>query len=1153
MLTTHSNAFHSPSITSGGPSSAGSRPASSKQRRGSSTPTAAGSLPRSDSYSSSKTAIPPNLDVIRQWSVADSHEELGRHITSLSKAAVNRRDIFGRTLLHLAAPQHGLSVSLVEALLNNSQVDTSIVDYESGWTPLHSALAHGNFTVAQMILAHSPETAAIRDKAGQRPLDLLRSMTFPLRESFEVNSEGASGLLTFGSNTNHNLGFADGDDKAVPREVKIQRDLSISRHLFTKSTISPMDIFLNEIGDENDDSDDNDSDSDSEARRRIRHGSKLAKIPVDAPTAKFLPLNVMKACISKYHSAVISSDDIGNLYVAGSSRGGRLGFGDHPNVPSTQFTFRQIPFFSAKTVVDVALGHSHTLALTAEGTVFSFGTNEYGQLGYPTPSIRPGAQYPEQHSPQEVTGATLSSGERIIGITASRIHSVAYSEHCLLIWGKNIGQMGFTRLETSYDVGQLYNYSKSRRRRSSANVVNGSTDSVGQPTGLLNTGIDPKDGGIVQVLPRVYAGIANKILQASACEIATVYLCEDHCVWVLMNDENFKIKFPRTLDNPPDRAESFAAYQVKTPLLGRIVKITTSAMGYVCAVDDVGVVYTFNLRPHYVSPATMDAMSDEAVDGKVPLKGHLIAKNIKVKVMWKADTAEMAAVDADVADDGSVIVCTRQGTAWKSVLGFSKNKSSASKQNQGVISNTVAMYAGAISLSARYSYEQILLANRVFKVACDSLFSSFALLRSDYTPDVVGVNYSLSKIEFAHLLPRIEAGDTYPLNEYLSSTLPKQNFSTLFPRNKSKPTGSIYGPIFENERSPMLAALIGNSYLYMSFPGDSIRPYFPDHIERHFDVEVFLGEKKIGSVHSLFLLARVPSLQSYFTKTPSSNRIKLVNKEGDIHVSFDRTQNNSGVIGVLRFSGVKSTTVESIISYIYTDDFFFGRDRLPSPPFFESEGESDDDDLLDKEDIRMEIYRLSKLLGIMKGGRGSMSIIFNSNIEKQSTLGSDMAKILDESYLSCPKSTPSIAFNSSADVSIVLKDGVHVYLHSFILSNRSAYFAAIFSQRWYNPSNNNSESNSQIVFQCELPEIPVSVFQVVIEYIYGDFGIELFNRLKGERFQDVTNFLDFVKEVWACADFLTLIRLCDICQAALAEFSEYYPLQPLLLMLTPSF
>lgn len=1100
---------------------------------------------------------------------------------------VNKRDIFGRTLLHLVAStsdknsnnnNDNSKITLAEALLANPQVDPSLEDYENGWTPLHTAIASGNITVAQMILARSPETAAIRDKAGQRPLDLFRSMTFGKTsftkipesqlpsdsEAFTTNNNksnvfpqqerSASVLLAFGSNTNHNLGFPDGDDKAAPQQVPIIRDLEISRHIFTHCKMhysSVMDRFLNDTGDNARDESDSDVDSGTELdahariKKRNKQSSKLLKIPVDSPTAKFLPLKVTSSKISKYHSAVLSSDHVGNLYLTGSSRCGRLGLASEDNhglngVPSIQFTFCQVPFFSTKTVVDVALGHFHTVVLTSEGSVYSFGSNEYGQLGYSTP-IHPISQYPEKHSPQIVSEASLSSGERIIGVAASKVHSVAFSPNYMLIWGKNVGQMGFTPLETSYDVGKLS--LKNRRRRSSANVGTGGQGNVGHGTSLLASGIDPKDGGIIQSTPRVYTGIAGPIVQVVACEFATVYLLEDHSVWVLMNGENFRIKFPSFTKNQTD---SFSAYANKAPTVSFIVKISISCMGYVCAVDNLGIVYSFNLRPHYISPAAIESMEEGSYDGSNthPPKGHQIAKNIKIKILWHASIASMVAVDADISDDGSVILCTREGTVWKS-FSNKTSKISASKQYQTPSTHTIVMTPG--TGVTRYVYEQVLLANRVYSVSCDALFSSFALLQDEYVPDALGVNYSLSKIEYAHLLPRIEAGDTYPLNEYFSSILPKQNFNTMFPRvsfgDKTEAVAAAhYREIFTNERSPLLSSLIGKNYLYMSFPGDSIRPYFPDHIERHFDVDVYLaqsaGLKKVGSAHALFLLARLPYFKSLLSSSKTS--VSLQTKEGDIKVTFKKTsQGNNQLI----FAGVKDATVESIISYIYTDDFFFGRDRLPSPPFLKNDVEQkkrkEDEELFDKEDIRLEIYRISKLLGVMKGGHGSMSIIFNSNIEKQSTLGKDLFNILDDSYLHNPANTPTdalISFTSGADVDITLEGDVHVYLHSFVLAARSAFFTASFSQRWYNDS---ESSTPALAFQCHFPDISLPVFRVIIEHIYCDFGVEIFNHLKGGSFQDSSEFVKFVKSVWQCANFLTLVRLCDICQAVLKEFSKY--------------
>lgn len=174
--------------------------------------------------------------------------------------------------------------------------------------------------------------------------------------------------------------------------------------------------------------------------------------------------------------------------------------------------------------------------------------------------------------------------------------------------------------------------------------------------------------------------------------------------------------------------------------------------------------------------------------------------------------------------------------------------------------------------------------------------------------------------------------------------------------------------------------------------------------------------------------------------------------------------------------------------------------------------------MFDKEDIRLEIYRISKLLGVMKGGHGSMSIIFNSNIEKQSTLGKDLFNILDDSYLHNPANTPTdalISFTSGADVDITLEGDVHVYLHSFVLAARSAFL----QQAFLSVGTMIPKVVPRIGIPVSFSDISLPVFRVIIEHIYCDFGVEIFNHLKGGSFQDSSEFVKFVKSVWQCANF----------------------------------
>jgi len=61
-------------------------------------------------------------------------------------------DTLGRTVLHVAA-SCGSPSSLIKILMKHSNL--SAQDAESGWTPLHRALFHGQLSVARLLIAVS--------------------------------------------------------------------------------------------------------------------------------------------------------------------------------------------------------------------------------------------------------------------------------------------------------------------------------------------------------------------------------------------------------------------------------------------------------------------------------------------------------------------------------------------------------------------------------------------------------------------------------------------------------------------------------------------------------------------------------------------------------------------------------------------------------------------------------------------------------------------------------------------------------------------------------------------------------------------------------------------------------------------------------------
>ncbi|QOJ14065.1 MAG: hypothetical protein HRU75_05205 [Planctomycetia bacterium] len=83
---------------------------------------------------------------------------------------------------------------------------------------------------------------------------------------------------------------------------------------------------------------------------------------------------VVDIAMGRYHSAAVTSD--GSLWMWGSNAFGELGQGY--NGGSSQLPVRVTDLSD---VVAVDCGHSHTLALRTDGTLWACGWNQYGQLG----------------------------------------------------------------------------------------------------------------------------------------------------------------------------------------------------------------------------------------------------------------------------------------------------------------------------------------------------------------------------------------------------------------------------------------------------------------------------------------------------------------------------------------------------------------------------------------------------------------------------------------------------------------------------------------------------------------------------------------------------------------------------------------------------
>src|SRR5690606_6496950 len=123
---------------------------------------------------------------------------------------------------------------------------------------------------------------------------------------------------------------------------------------------------------------------------------------------------------------VIALDESGAVYTWGSNQHGQIGQGTLGGLVSSPQ-----PVAGLSNVVTVTTGHYHSLALLADGSLRSWGMNAAGQLGDGTQVRRT--------SPVSVTG-----GNSFIGIAAGRNMSYAIREDgTLWAWGLNSeGQLG---------------------------------------------------------------------------------------------------------------------------------------------------------------------------------------------------------------------------------------------------------------------------------------------------------------------------------------------------------------------------------------------------------------------------------------------------------------------------------------------------------------------------------------------------------------------------------------------------------------------------------------------------------------------------------------------------------------------------------------
>jgi alpha-tubulin suppressor-like RCC1 family protein len=158
-----------------------------------------------------------------------------------------------------------------------------------------------------------------------------------------------------------------------------------------------------------------------------------------------LPSNAsaVEAMVSagREHSLALKKD--GTVWSWGKNTQGQLGDG------SVEHSLTPVQVNNLEVIISIAAGSDHSLALKSDGTVWAWGDNDFGQLGNNSDV--------QQNTPvqvQQTSGAPLDS---VIFVAAGGYHSLALkNDGSVWVWGNNeFGQLGDNSTTTKFQALQL--------------------------------------------------------------------------------------------------------------------------------------------------------------------------------------------------------------------------------------------------------------------------------------------------------------------------------------------------------------------------------------------------------------------------------------------------------------------------------------------------------------------------------------------------------------------------------------------------------------------------------------------------------------------------------------------------------------------------
>jgi len=304
-------------------------------------------------------------------------------------------------------------------------------------------------------------------------------------------STSAGELLVWGLNENGQLGLGDREDRTAPATLRPERFggspvLMVACGASHTVAVTEMGrVFTFGIGGEG----------------QLGLGDRNDRdAPVEVEPARFGGVRIVHAAAGTRHSGVVTSD--GRVYTWGWGTSGQLG---HDDIIDELVPRELVGQFGGSAAVMLVAGRVHTVFLMTDGAVWACGSGQFGQLGL--------GDTAERLVPARVGSEEAFGQSKVLNIACGGFHSMAVTEEGgLWSWGRGAyGQLGHndqgnrlvpTRVATERFSGAKVVTADGGGHHSAAVMADGAVYTWGRakdPLGPVGLGHDDLDDKIVVV------------------------------------------------------------------------------------------------------------------------------------------------------------------------------------------------------------------------------------------------------------------------------------------------------------------------------------------------------------------------------------------------------------------------------------------------------------------------------------------------------------------------------------------------------------------------------------------------------------------------------------------------------------------------------